>query len=84
MSLSPKIKIKRNKNKYNAKKLFNKNCLKYLSFINNLDNRVNSTNDNEKITIEMKRYIILFINIKTNNKNKNKPVLILLIISVFN
>ena len=49
-----------------------------------LVNFVNSTNESEKITIDIKRYIILLKNIKINIKNKNNPVLILLLISDFN
>ena len=49
-----------------------------------LVNFVNSTNESEKITIDVKRYIILLKNIQINIKNKNNPVLILLLISDFN
>ena len=80
----PKIKIKRNKNKYIPKIIFTKNCFMSFFFKNNFDIFENSINASEKITIDIKRYINLLTNIRINNKNKNNPVFILLKISDFN
>ena len=55
---------------------FINSCLVYFFFKNSLDNLVNSMNDNEKIIIDINKYKILLINIKTNIKNKSNPVLI--------
>ena len=55
MSLRPKMKINKNKNIYNAKKEFNKNCLKYFLNKINFDILVNSTKDKEKILNDMNK-----------------------------
>ena len=84
ISLIPKINIKRNKNKYSPKIIFIKNCFTYFFFKNNLEIFVNSINASEKIIIDIKRYIILFINISISKINKNNPVFIRFKISDFN
>jgi len=84
ISFSPNIKIIKNINKYIAKKQLDKNCFKYFFLNNNLDNFVNSTKDNAKITTDINKYTILLINIKIKIKIKINPVFILFLSSDFN
>ena len=77
------------KNQQKKKQIKPKNGIKYklfniFFFKKILEIFVNSTKANEKITIDINKYIILLINIKTNIKNSINPVFILLVISAFN
>ena len=84
MSLIPCIKINKNKKRYIPNKLLNKNFLKYFFLKDKLINLVNSTNDKEKIIIDINKYTILLTNIRISNNSKSRPVFILLYISDFN